>query len=103
MPNYKVRIELNGITHGMDGISFHAVEIYLEAPSILTAGKEAIELLADSISDNQVTRIFEIEPKPVSLGEMCSGNCGMLMRDVPHVRYPCRNNHLEFRRKHNVS
>lgn len=95
MPNYKVHVDLGNNTD-----KIHAIEVYIEAPSILIAGNMAVEALCSGIivEDANVNKIVEIDSRPKVNEKDSVHQCGYFMSVVPPLRYSCANLHKEFRR-----
>lgn len=60
MPQYKARIE--------PAVSnWHAIEIWLQAPNILSAGQEILELMGPlAIDMSHVTKLIELSEKEIN-------------------------------------
>lgn len=103
MPNYKVKIEFPKAVEDGNGVKLHAIDVYLQASSILIAGNKAVAYVSDGIyvEESQVTRIFEIESsRKTEVLENTVHACGYYMNAIPPASYMCRKDHIKFKEKY---
>lgn len=106
MPTYKIHVDINPGNVDKDDPKLpivHAVELYVSCDSILPAAEEAYGRInaAFGIDKSCVNRIVEIQSDKRPINAICPA-CVKPMIDLVELRYPCRNDHIAFRRLNGI-